>query len=109
MVLQATTFLQWQHHFNISTRKALEHSDKSKTLHMMRNQCTLAANLEGAVQKAVTRRKKNWAGKYSYEMRKREAGQVYSMQWYKRHIKKLTAKMQEIDCTSTYPGVDLCV
>jgi hypothetical protein len=91
-----TTFLQWQHHFNTSIHKALSNMDKSVCMRMMQSQCTLAENIGGRIRKQVERRRKNFADDYSFNMLRYEANQKYSIDWYKRHVRKLEDQIEKI-------------
>jgi hypothetical protein len=91
-----TTFLQWQHHFNTSIHKALSKQDKSVCMRMMQSQCTLAENIGGRISRQVERRQKQFADEYSYSMLRNEANQKYSIDWYKRHVRKLEDQIEKI-------------
>lgn len=97
MKINTRTFKQWQDYFMTSFSQTLRHESPDRRIHMLRCQCTLAANVGGVVQKKIIRRQKNKAGEYSERMMRDHADECYSLAWYERHIEKLYDKIDKIN------------
>lgn len=96
MKMNIKTFLQAQHYLNVSIYRAIRFDDNAVGIRMLCSQKKIAENLEGKAKRSVVRRRKNYAGKYSFRMRQTESREIESMTWYRRHVILIDSKIQQV-------------
>ena len=90
------TFIKASNYFKETLHASVKTDSIAQALAMFDTQKIMAASLASAAHKAVCKRRSG-TRPYSVKMLQKESGQIESVYWYRRHIKKIDVKMLHLE------------